>query len=218
MSRIQVNLAHKPFMNVRPLVRAIVLLGLGALALGAYDAWVYWQYFTGTTQSSRRLTDLSGQIEEARKTNATLTAQIASLDLGAQNEQVAFLNSKIEARSFSWSALFHRLSDLVPSDVRLVSLDPSAARKSRRQQVEPGPRRIPLAIRGEAKSSESVMALLDSLFSDPAFARANLGEELVENGLVRFTVTVDFLPLEAVADLPAVVAEGTEPAPEEETR
>ncbi|HEX4952244.1 MAG TPA: PilN domain-containing protein [Thermoanaerobaculia bacterium] len=221
MSRIRVNLAQKPFRNIRPVVRTVVLLGLAALGLGAYDAWLYWRYFTGTSQSSRRLTDLAQQIDEARRTNAALTTQIAAFDLGAQNEQVAFLNSKIEARSFSWSALFHRLSDLVPADVRLISLDPSTARKSRRLQVEPGPRRIPLSIDGEAKSSESVMALIDALFSDPAFARPNLSGEELNGGLVRFSLTVDFLPLEAVADLPPGVVEGAPDVvgePEEETR
>ncbi|HEX2164074.1 MAG TPA: hypothetical protein VHM02_09015, partial [Thermoanaerobaculia bacterium] len=213
----EVNLARRPFVNERPVRRAALLLLAGGLALAALNGWLYVSYFVQRGANAGELDRLEAQIEgEARRVTA-LSRELQTADLSQQNELVAFLNQRIAARSFGWSVLFDRLEEILPRDVRLISLAPTeiGAEEPRRavRATAAGAReerRFDLSISAVARRPEAVLELLDALFADPAFRVPDLHQESFRSGEVAFTFNVIYLP--AVAEALAGGGDAAAPA------
>jgi Tfp pilus assembly protein PilN len=202
--RTTVNLARRPFVNSRPVARAAVALWVAGAVLAAANFWFFRSYFVGSNQQARRLAESEQSLTAERARLSELEAQLAGMGLGQQNETVAFLNRKIAARAFSWSRLFERLAALLPNEVRLLRLKPeTAAAQGRRAAslgggIADGPVRLALA--GEAKSDEALLALVDALFADPAFRNPDPARETRnDRGVLSFDLTVEYLPAVAGA-------------------
>jgi Tfp pilus assembly protein PilN len=237
----EVNLARRPFVNERPVRRAALLLAVAGLGLAAVNGWLYTRYAIERGANEGELNRIEAEIESEERQATALARQLAAADLTQQNELVAFLNQRIAERTFGWSVLFDRLEDLLPQDVRLVSLSPkeidprdrnrAAAAGAARTEV-----RFNLAIAGVARQPEAVLELIDALFADPAFRDPDLHQETFRTGEVQFTLDVVYLPrvAEALVDsaggaaspdgtaaganvlTPGAVAEARQPADREE--
>ncbi len=207
------NLARQPFRNLRPIVRLAVLLWLFGGGLLVVNAVQYWGYFTGSEDRRAELEQLQGQVEEHRQDIEDLEARFRSLDLRRQNAEVRFLNHKIGERAFSWSGLFDRLADVLPNDVRLVSLSPETERResgrSRRSAGDDdlAEGEIRLGIIGVARTPEAQLEFIEALFAHPAFRAPDLSRDSVSDGQIRFDMTTVYLP-----DGPALAEESTEVA------
>lgn len=197
MSR-PLDLARRPFVNRRPVVRLSLLLWLAGGLLLAGNVWLYWDFLAGrgNVHAERRRVEEATAIEERRI--AALSEELASFDLAAQNEQVAYLNQRIEQRRFSWSRLFDDLAGLLPRDVRIQSLTPATGEDrgaNRRGQELLDTGRVLLRIQAEARSDEAILELVDALFANPDFERPNLLQQAQgEDGLIRFDVEAVYHP------------------------
>lgn len=201
----EINLAARPFVNERPVRRAALLLLVAGLALAAVNGWLYTRYALSRSASAGELERMEAQIEVEERQIAELSRQLAAADLTQQNELVRFLNQRIAARTFGWSVLFDRLEDLLPEDVRLVSLSPRQAERGPRRpsaQQDAPEQRFDLALAGVAREPEAVLELIDALFADPAFRDPNLHQENFRDREVHFTLDVVYLPevAEALVD------------------
>lgn len=211
----EINLAARPFVNERPVRRAALLLLVGGLALAAVNGWLYTRYVLSRSASAGELDRIETQIQVEERRLGELSRQLAAADLTQQNELVRFLNDRIAERTFGWSVLFDRLEDLMPEDVRLVSLSPRQADRGPRRATADGAReqRFNLALAGIAREPEAVLELIDSLFADPAFRDPSPHQEAFRDRQVHFTLDVIYLPevAEALvdsADAALVAADG----------
>jgi hypothetical protein len=204
------NLSRKPYVNSRPVVRTALLLWIvgGLLLLG--NVFLFWSYLSGSTEKRAERDRLEESVVRQQKVVADLEARLSQLNLEQQNEQVAFLNRKIGERTFSWSLLFQRLSEVLPDDVRLLQLQPAAIAGDDRPGARPVPSttlrgrrpmgtsdRVPLIIQAEAKNGEAQLQFLDRLFAHPAFGKdADITRETLneDNNRLRFDVRVTYIP------------------------
>jgi Tfp pilus assembly protein PilN len=203
------NLSRRPFVNGRPVTRIALLLWLlgGLLLLG--NVFVYMSYVSGTGEKRQQLARVEQQKEKEQREIQQLDDRFANLNLAGQNEQVDFLNEKIDERTFSWSLLLDRMSRLLPQDVRLTRMTPHGVvdtQSDRRRRGAPPPRKKPqdgqvtLAINGEAKDDESLLRFVDNLFADPAFVEPNLLQETKQESkeenknVIKFDLRVGYLP------------------------
>ncbi|HXU31492.1 MAG TPA: hypothetical protein VN851_13010, partial [Thermoanaerobaculia bacterium] len=148
------------------------------------------------------------QREQVERRISDLTHQLQSFDLDRQNLQVGFLNQRIAERTFSWSTLLDRLARELPSDVRLLSLTPTTGDvRSRPSAAAKKPAtgdRIPLEIDGEAKSVQAMLLFVDHLFARAEFADPDpQNQQEDESGLIKFKLSVDYLPQVAAAQAAA---------------
>lgn len=231
------NLSRRPFINSRPVLRTALLLWLvgGLLLLG--NVFLFWSYLSGSSEKRAERDRLEDEVASEQKAVSELEARLAGLDLGQQNEQVAFLNRKISERAFSWSLLFDRLAEVLPNDVRLMQLQPATiagddrpgARGAQSVPAVRGRRplgtsdRVPLIIRAEAKTDEALSEFVDNLFGHPAFDDPDWSRETREDdneGRLRFDLRVTYLPKLPVvvspdpgsASSPSIIREGPPPA------
>jgi Tfp pilus assembly protein PilN len=195
----EVNLARRPFVNERPVRRAALLLLVGGLVLAAANGWLYTRYFIQRGANEGELVRLGEQIEHEERQVAELSRRLAAADLTQQNELVTFLNQRIAERTFGWSVLFDRLEDLLPEDVRLVSLSPRDAGGRRAAAAAGDERLFNLGIAGVARRPEAVLELIDALFADAAFRDPDLHQENLRQETIGFTLDVMYLPKVAEA-------------------
>jgi hypothetical protein len=213
-----INLARDPFRNRRPILRAAALLWGLSLGLLALNGWLYWQHFVGQGQQEEELASLEPKVAEQRQLLDQAVATLESFDLDWQRQQVAFLNARIAERTFSWSALFDDLSQVLPRNVRIGRVTPhlasSPARGSRGTNRAPGDE-VVLDLSGSAEEDDALLVLLDAFFAHERFRRPKLEVEARRSGgdEVTFTMTVVYQPATPV---PAKRQEGVEAVGEDE--
>ncbi len=204
------NLARRPYVNSRPVVRTALLLWIVGALLLLGNVFLFWSYLAGSSQKRAERASLEDSVERQQKVVADLEARLSQLDLGQQNEQVAFLNSKIGERTFSWSLLFERLAEVLPNDVRLIQLQPATIAADDRPGSRPtssntlrGRRpvgtsdRVPLIIQAESRSDEALSDFVDRLFAHPSFEDPDVTRETRDeehDNRLRFDLRVTYLP------------------------
>jgi hypothetical protein len=215
------NLARRPFLNSRPVVRVALLLWLLGLGLLLVNLWQFLGYRGRSADKREQIARKETEIENQRAALARLQKTLDSFNLEAQNQKVDFLNKQIAERTFSWSRLLDRVAERLPNDVRLNRLAPLTGEKAERQLQRSGgtaARRpakasdlVPLLITGESRNDEALLSFVDSLFKPP-FTEANLArEERAEDGkTLKFEISVQYRPGPPAA---AAAAPGAGPAP-----
>lgn len=199
---VDLNLARRPFLNLKPVRRAgALLLVTGALLVG-WSAILYWKYFTGQGRARLESQELAGSIVDAEERISDLRSQLRSLNIEALNRRTAAVNLEIERRRFAWSRLFDHLSTVLPANVRLISLSPKFER-TRAADRRASPESVTLELNGVAKDGADLLVLLDNLFAQPAFRSPNLSQERRRaDGFVDFVLEVSYLPRADMAQSP----------------
>jgi len=209
------NLAAQPFANERPVKRTTLLIWILALALLAINIFLYQRHLAAHNeqrQSIRSLQEQIGAEEEAIKQGQ---ADLASLHLDEQNEEVVFLNEEIARRTFSWSRLFDRLEEVLPANVELHRVSPKTSKERRGKPKDPRLQDlIAIDMKGSAETTEELLQLVDNLFDHSSFTLPNLmGENQRDDGRLEFNLNVLYLP----SVIPEEGAETAESTVEEAT-
>lgn len=196
------NLAHRPFLNSRPVVRTATILWLLGSLLLLGNVMLFWSYLSESKEKRTELASLESEIEAERARAAQLKERVAGLDLEQYNRGVQYLNRKIQERTFSWSLLFDHLARVMPNDVRISRLKPSGVidtEADRRSSVsaEEG---VTLQLQVEAKNEEAFAQFVDNLYTPPFdypdYSRETLSDE-AEGGRIKYDLTVRYLPAAA---------------------
>jgi hypothetical protein len=197
------NLAGRPFLNSRPVVRVSLLLWALSLLLLLANVSLFWSYRERSADKREQIARGEAEIKRQQALATDLQRQLDSFNLAAQNQQIEFLNKQIKERTFSWSQLLDRIGERLPNDVRLNRLTPLTGKKAEQQfQRSSGSRRgarssdrVTLSITGESRNDEALSSFVRRLFQPP-FADPNLiHEEREEDGkTLKFELSVQYRP------------------------
>ncbi len=205
-----VNLARRPFANIRPLRRLGIVLWIVGAALAVVVGLLYWRSLFGIEGGQEKIAALERSIADERRRLTAAEAALAGMDLRRQNVEASYLEARLRERTFPWSALFEHLARVLPRRVRLVSLAPQAAdprpqRRSTRAAADRTTRtrrpgslattdRVYLQMAGVAADDEALTDLLDRLFASEWFMSPSLPVERREDGQIGFSLGVTYLP------------------------
>lgn len=184
------NLAARPFVNLRPLVRIAGTLAVVALALTAWNLVAFVRAGSGAAAQRAEIARFEREIGAARTRLATVDGDLARRDLAAENRRAVFLNAQIAQRAFGWNALLDRLGEVQPRGVRLRSLKPDLGAATGEGESSP----VRLRLAAEATDGESMLELVDALFAHAAFADPNLQRERRTAGGIEFDLEVVYFP------------------------
>jgi len=199
MSWIAPNLARQPFENLRPLRRISLVLAVLALLLTGWNVATWLRTGAGAAERAAELERLTAETTKAHAEIETLEADLRAAGLDEMNDQVAFLNEQIAARTFSWNQLFEDLVEVLPPGVRLRRVTPNLQRSKRpnRRQPEAQPREelVSLELAGEAESQQMYLAFIDQLFASQRFQATDpSGDSEGDDRLVQFHLTTLYRP------------------------
>jgi type IV pilus assembly protein PilN len=122
--RISINLATRPFVELRPLF-ARLRIGMAALAILAIGLTVGLRMMSKRVDVAeakmRELTVQTSVLDNERHANE---ARMRQPDNQAVLERSQFLNSVFQRKSFSWTAVMMDLENVLPAGVQVTSIEP----------------------------------------------------------------------------------------------
>jgi type IV pilus assembly protein PilN len=126
--RITVNLATKPFIELRPLFArlrlAVLLLSLVVISLA------FWLH--GMTEKARaaeaQMNALKAKTLEYQQERQRNEARMRQPQNMAVLERSQFLNAMFAQKSFSWTAVMMDLERVLPAGVQVISIEPTTAK------------------------------------------------------------------------------------------
>jgi type IV pilus assembly protein PilN len=182
---LHLNLASRPYRNYRPVWLVAAVLAVASAIFLVNNAQTAYHYFVNTKTTRGEIDRLQKESTEESRKAKQIQDQIRRFDRKALNSQSKFINAQIAERAFSWSELLDQLERVVPSDVRLVSLDPSISADGTTH----------LRMTCLAKSPSALPSLIQRLQGDPHFERPFPQSEVTrEDGLQQFTIEADYRP------------------------
>ena len=152
------NLSTRPFYNERLVTLLVLLVGVVALALTAYNG-------TRLVALSRQRAELKAAIDQNESQSARIrsdadrlqkTIDRSTLNVIAASTREA--NQIIDARTFSWTGLFGHLEKRLPYDVKITAVSP---------QIEKGTLKVVMVV--VAKQLDDVATFIEELNQTNAF-------------------------------------------------
>lgn len=179
MKTLHLNLASRPYRDYRPVWMVASILAIASAIFLINNAHAAYQYFVNTKTTRGEIERLQRETAEETRRARQLQSDMRRFDRKALNTQTRFINSQIMERSFSWSALLDQLERVAPSNVRLLSLNPTVSNEGI----------IHLRMVCVAKTSNGLVEMIRRLQRDPHFIRPfPESEAVLENGLHQFTI------------------------------
>lgn len=125
--RISVNLATKPFVEIRPLL-ARLRLAMALLAVLAIGLGVWLHALRGKAEVAeaqmKGLKTRTAELQGERQSNEARMRQPANQ---AVLERSRFLNDVFARKSFSWTAVMMDLERVLPTGVQVTSIEPQVS-------------------------------------------------------------------------------------------
>ena len=126
--RISINLASRPFVELRPLfarlrlimsLLAVVAIGLG-FGVHALSA--------DAKQATAKMDVLKAQTARVQQATAANEARMRRPENQAVLQRSEFLNTLFASKSFSWTGVMMDLEHVLPAGVQVTSIDPAIAK------------------------------------------------------------------------------------------
>ncbi|CAN5621388.1 hypothetical protein BH10ACI4_BH10ACI4_24280 [soil metagenome] len=201
--RISVNLATRPFVELRPLFAklrlAMMVLALIAVGLG------FWLHALNVRASAARaqmdaLRAKTFAFQQEKQANEARMRQPQNRGVLDRSQ---FLNAAFAQKSFSWTAVMMDLERVLPVGVQVTSLEPQIAKDGSvniRLRVSGDRDRAVMLVRNLEKSQRFVAPRLANEAAQAAESGRNGGAvSTVAPGSVEFDILSGYNPLPAAA-------------------
>ncbi|HUZ95022.1 MAG TPA: PilN domain-containing protein [Edaphobacter sp.] len=211
--RTSVNLATRPFVELRPLF-ARLRLAVVALAVLVVGLGFWLQALNGRAKIAQTQMDSlkakTLQFQQERQANEARMRQPQNM---AVLERSQFLNDLFERKSFSWTAVMMDLERVLPMGVQVTSIEPVITKE--------GDVNIRLRVSGDRERAVQLVRNLETSqrFVAPRLVSEAAQKELQNNrnpmqatmpGVVEFDILSGYNPLPAaVKDKAVAKADGT---------
>jgi type IV pilus assembly protein PilN len=198
--RISVNLANRPFVELRPLF-ARLRLAMGVLAILAIGLWFALHSLNAKAAVARaRMDALKAETQRYQHERQVNEARMHQPQNMAVLERSQFLNSVFAWKSFSWTAVMMDLEKVLPAGVQVTSIEPAITKE--------GDVNIRLRVSGDR---ERAVQLVRNLETSQRFLSPRLSSEQAQtqegnrgtNGPVTVPGAVQFEILSGYNPLPA---------------
>ena len=123
--RISINLATRPFVELRPLF-ARLRMAMAALAVLAVGLGI-GLYFMATRAraAEAQMNDLKAQTVKFQQERAANEARMKQPENSGVLDRAKFLNAVFASKSFSWTSVMMDLERVLPAGVQVTSIDPA---------------------------------------------------------------------------------------------
>jgi type IV pilus assembly protein PilN len=188
--RLNINLATKPYQDVRRVLRQwgglVLLFAVCTVAL----VWFAVSTWRESRDVNTRIAALESDIAGLDRQQAEALAILQSPKNGSIVENSKFLNSLIARKSFSWTRVFMQLEEIMPPRLHVVSILPELQPKTNNVEVH-------LTVAGTSRPA--AVELVKRLEQSPSFREARITQESEQHekddpDTVRFQVIALYVP------------------------
>ncbi len=171
LPRIDLNLAPRPTLwrqHHQRLGWGLLTLGLVTfLVVGALTGRAYWE----ARRAGREAFLLTEEAKRAARREQQLMATLATVDVAKEAPRWRNAERILQERALPFSRLLSELEQCLPDGVRVKGLQRSRGRD-----------RVQVKLKGEARSREAEVALMEALQGAPVFTQVTLERESERNG------------------------------------
>jgi type IV pilus assembly protein PilN len=208
--RISINLANRPFVELRPLF-ARLRLAMALLAVVAVALWFGLHSLNAKASVARaRMDALKAKTQQFQHERMVNEARMHQPQNMAVLERSQYLNAVFARKSFSWTAVMMDLEKVLPTGVQVTSIEP--------QITKEGDVNIRLRVSGDR---ERAVQLVRNLETSQRFVSPRLASEQAQAqegaahganvpglppGAVQFEIWSGYNPLPRVVKTAAVKA------------
>jgi type IV pilus assembly protein PilN len=200
--RISVNLATRPFVELRPLFARLRLAAV-ALAVLAVGLGFGLHSLNAKARAAQAQMDAlkakTAQFQQERQKNESRMHQPQNM---AVLERSQFLNAMFARKSFSWTAVMMDLEKVLPAGVQVTSIDPGITKEGDvniRLRVGGDRDKAVLLVRNLEMSQRFVAPRLASEAAQTQEGNRGAGGMQVAPGTVEFEIFSGYNPLPATA-------------------
>ena len=203
--RVTLNLASRPYVELRPLYQRLRLMVLLLLATAALLLWVVRTEQQKAVAAQARINAIEASTARTNRQREQAEASMRQPENAAVLTQAQFLNNLYLHKAFSWTAVMMDLEQVLPAGVQVLNIDPAVAKDGSvtiRMRVA-GPREKSIALvrnlehsrrfRAPRIASETAQNASQDGQVNPNFQAVS-----VTNG-VNFDVLAEYNPLPAPA-------------------
>jgi type IV pilus assembly protein PilN len=126
--RITLNLASRPYVELRPLYQRLRVVALLLLITGAVFWWVLRSQQQKAAEAHARANTIESAITQTRNERQGAEASMRQPKNAAVLAQAQFLNNLFLHKSFSWTAVMMDLERVLPAGVQVLNIDPVVAK------------------------------------------------------------------------------------------
>lgn len=125
--RISINLATRPFVELRPLfLRLRILMALLAIIAIAFGLWAHSMQ-QRLNVATAQMDSLRHQTDAAQQERIHDEARMRQGPNAAVLDRAHFLNRLFLEKSFSWTAVMMDLENVLPTGVQVTSIEPQVS-------------------------------------------------------------------------------------------
>jgi type IV pilus assembly protein PilN len=197
--RITLNLASRPYVELRPLYHRLRLL-IGLLVVtGFLSWWMLRSEHARAAAAEARVQSLDNAIASVQQTRQRSEAAMRQPANAALLGQAQFLNNLFLRKAFSWTAVMMDLERVLPAGVQVMNIDPQVQKDGhvviRMRVAGPRERAVDL-MRNLEKSSRFLTPRLvgESLQNNQGNGRMQNAAPGAPQG-VNFDILADYNPL-----------------------
>jgi type IV pilus assembly protein PilN len=196
--RITVNLATRPFVELKPVYQRL-RIWMGALLVLAIPLWFLARVEQKKADvATARVHSIQASVQQMRRQQQSYQALMRQPQNAAVLTQSDYLNDLFRHKAFSWTATMTDLETVLPTGVQVLSIDP--------QVLPDGHVTIRMRVSGAreraielVKNLEGSKHFASPRLSDESLATANTGNQQATpvNGPadVNFDILADYRPL-----------------------
>ena len=162
--KVRLNLATKPLETHRMFLAASVLIGIVAGVLFLALGWSVYSKRKADEAVRIKAAQVRQELAYLDRERSDLDAFFALPENARLHERSAFLNTLINEESLNWTQMFMDLEKILPSGVRVISIEPTH---------EKGHVQVKLVV--GATSDAAKLKFLHALEQSPAFSHVQVG-------------------------------------------
>ncbi len=136
MKRLEINLASRPFKNLRSYYTVFGTVFLILFGITTVNLWMYLSSGTELSQTNKQIASVKKEIRRMKKEMKGDKRKLQNMNLTHLNREITFVNGLLRERYFSWTRLLNRLEDKIPRSVMLKSISPNVEKDQIRLTLE----------------------------------------------------------------------------------
>ncbi len=122
--KLRLNISTSPIETHRRFILGSALVGTIAVGLLVWLSWSAYRSWRADSAFRADRARLERRLTGLQAERRTLESYFSQPDILKVRDRSGFLNGLIEQRSFPWTKLFTDLEGLLPTGVRVVSIEP----------------------------------------------------------------------------------------------
>jgi type IV pilus assembly protein PilN len=198
--RISVNLANRPFVELRPLF-ARLRLAMGVLAVLAVGLWFALHSLEAKARAAQAQMDaLKAKTQQYQHERMVNEARMHQPQNMAVLERSQYLNAVFALKSFSWTAVMMDLEKVLPTGVQVTSIEPTITKEGDvniRLRVSGDRDRAVQLVRNLETSQRFLSPRLSSEQAQTQEGSHNANAPVLPPGAVQFEILSGYNPLPA---------------------